>query len=101
MKKLLFFILLLFVVSVRNAQAAGSAKLQIINNTDHTVNVKMYGWAPTTCPSGLCDNTYITNTISIPTAWGIIGTPNSWGPYTPCAISSGVGWGTDLCGPTN
>jgi hypothetical protein len=100
MKKLLFFVLLLLIAGVRNAHA-GSAKVQIINNTDYNVHVKMYGYALTTCPSGPCDGTYVTSTITIPTAWGLPGTPNGWGPYTPCAISSGVGWTTDLCGPTN
>ncbi len=95
MKKLTLGALLL--VSSISAICQTSATIKIENHTDYEICVVMYGYAPSYCGSGDCNSTHITNTICVPSGWGLPSVVTSWGPYTPCNVSSVVGWSTELC----
>jgi hypothetical protein len=96
MKKILLLAMLFI---LHNGAYAQSGKLTVINNTDDTIFVTIYGYAPTSCSGGGCA-AYQTNILAIPTLWGHGRTPNTWGPYAPCAISSAavLGFASAACG---
>lgn len=74
---------------------AQTASIKIINNTDYDIKVKLYGEATASCGAG-CNTTYITNTITVLNT-AFPSSPTTWGAFTPCGISTGVGWATASC----
>lgn len=93
MKKIVICTSLLIVSWCSKAQ---NAKITIVNNTDYDVEVTIYGDAVTSCSGATCNTTYTTNTI-MANNLSYPGSPSTYGPYTPCAISTGVGWALETC----
>jgi hypothetical protein len=69
----------------------------VVNHTDFAIDVTLYGYAPISCDIGACNTTYITNVISIPYTTGFPISSGTWGAYDPCAVTTGIGWATNLC----
>jgi len=76
--------------------SAFAQTVYIINNTDYTTNVTVYGYAPVTCSSGGCGTTYTTSQITIYELNYPFG-PTTYGPVTPCDIITSPGWSYELC----
>ena len=80
MKKILFSCLL-FVAGF--GAYAQTASLMVNNHTDWIISVKAYGFSPSSCSGTFCSTFGNYSTNVIPMSWF-----TSWGPYTPCAMST-------------
>jgi hypothetical protein len=92
MKNVILFLLLFIFSNSINAQ---TASINIVNNTDFDIKVRLYGEATASCGAG-CNTSFITNSITVPNT-GYPLSPTTWGAFTPCGISTGIGWATTSC----
>lgn len=93
MKTLLIAALLILSCGSSYAQ---NAEVTIVNNTDFDIRVTMYADATSSCTTGTCNTTFITNNIGVSNL-SYPASPTTWGPYDPCDIVSSPGWATVIC----
>ena len=93
MKKILLLVIIFIVC--KNLAQAQSANLKVINNTDHVIDVRVYGYAPSYCSSYSCSTSYYTDIHLI--AWGWPTILQTFGPSDPCAVSVTPGWTHSSC----